>query len=474
MTEEIGLIVRAKIKGDPGGMDKLKGDVGKATGEGAKKGLLNFKLPGILGGGADKSAESKGSTLGGAATAGAVGGLVGGAVIGGLQSIQSILQKMFDLLAESSPMLNASLKLIWKSIMLFLLPIGNVIAALLRPFVRSFIEASVANMKSLRAGGPGVDLTSTITTSITKMLEALVPVFSTIAAQVMPAIVLGLATAFVNVIPQFLPQLLLALLTVVPLIIGGLIVAAALFEIVTEAGMVIAGAVFGALMLVGATIAALGWPVLLVIGLAALVVTLIAMFGPQIWGFLVSLGEGIYNAIQGIPAALMGIGSMIYNGIAQGLGDLGSALGGFGTWLWNQITNAIGGLGGALSNIGTSLYNWVYDSIASIFNGIHNFSISILGFNVQPFTAIPEIALLSEGGTMTSEGLAYLHPGEVVKDKGDIKSMIGDAVRSAGGGGRGGDTHVHLNIKGDVNDGDKFVKKVNKAFKQQMSTMNTR
>jgi hypothetical protein len=57
------------------------------------------------------------------------------------------------------------------------------------------------------------------------------------------------------------------------------------------------------------------------------------------------------------------------------------------------------------------------------------------------------LPFLDSGGQLLKDGAVYAHAGEVVKDSGEIKDMIYEAVQAASGGG-GGRTILEMVIPG--------------------------
>ena len=116
-----------------------------AAGEaGGKKGGLMGPMSGILGGG--------GGAAGGAGAM--LGPLAALTIVG--QGMFDMLQKMVGILAQASPALGGALKLIQKTLMMFLRPIGDLLAAFLRPIARFLLEANrKARQEALKVGRPG-------------------------------------------------------------------------------------------------------------------------------------------------------------------------------------------------------------------------------------------------------------------------------------------------------------------------------
>lgn len=131
-AEKANVTTQMGIKGAGGAM--------KAAG-GAMEGM-----GGIMG-------KAGGAMAGIGAGMGAAAGPIGMAIEAGI----GILKKIFELLAQSSPVLQSSIKLLQKSLMLFLRPIGDMLGLFLRPIAKFFLTAQrkarqVAKAKGYKAG----------------------------------------------------------------------------------------------------------------------------------------------------------------------------------------------------------------------------------------------------------------------------------------------------------------------------------
>jgi len=176
MADEVGLIVNVRTRAAPGQLDRLRADVNGAVQQGAQKafekpapikGLLNDfrtkydpakgfteKVPGAVP--PTKKADPMSGIFGGGG--GGAGGMLGPlaalTIVG--QGIFGAITKVMDILATASPALGASLKLIQKTLMMFLRPIGDLLASFLRPIARMMLDANrQARREALKYGRPG-------------------------------------------------------------------------------------------------------------------------------------------------------------------------------------------------------------------------------------------------------------------------------------------------------------------------------
>lgn len=179
MADEVGLIVNVRTRAAPGQLDRLRADVNGAVQQGAQKafekpapikGLLNdfrtkfdpakgFTEPAPGSAPPAKKADPMAGILGGGGgAAGGAGGMLGPlaalTIVG--QGIGDLMGKVLSLLASASPAFGASLKLIQKTLMMFLRPIGDLLASFLRPIARMMMQANrEARREALKYGRPG-------------------------------------------------------------------------------------------------------------------------------------------------------------------------------------------------------------------------------------------------------------------------------------------------------------------------------
>ena len=176
MADEVGLIVNVRTRAAPGQLDRLRADVNGAVQQGAKKAFEKpVPIKGLLSDFRTKYDPAKGFTE---AAPGAVpptkkadpmsgifggGGGGAGGMLGPLAALTIVGQGTFDMvkkavgiLAQASPALGASLKLIQRTLMMTLKPIGDLLASFLRPIARTMREMHRrAHQAALQKGRPG-------------------------------------------------------------------------------------------------------------------------------------------------------------------------------------------------------------------------------------------------------------------------------------------------------------------------------
>ena len=176
MADEVGLIVNVRTRAAPGQLDRLRADVNGAVQQGAQKAFEKpAPIKGLLNDFRTKFDPAKGFTE---AAPGAVpptkkadpmsgifggGGGGAGGMLGPLAALTIIGQGTFDMvkkavgiLAQASPALGASLKLIQRTLMMTLRPIGDLLASFLRPIARTMREMHRrAHQAALQKGRPG-------------------------------------------------------------------------------------------------------------------------------------------------------------------------------------------------------------------------------------------------------------------------------------------------------------------------------
>lgn len=176
MADEVGLIVNVRTRAAPGQLDRLRADVNGAVQQGAQKAFEKpVPIKGLLSDFRTKYDPAKGFTEtapGGVPPtkkadpmSGIFGGGGGGAggMLGPLAALTIIGQGTFDMvkkavgiLAQASPALGASLKLIQRTLMMTLKPIGDLLASFLRPIARTMREMHRrAHQAALQKGRPG-------------------------------------------------------------------------------------------------------------------------------------------------------------------------------------------------------------------------------------------------------------------------------------------------------------------------------
>lgn len=176
MAEEVGLIVNVRTRAAAGQLKKLQADVNGAVQQGAQKAFEKpAPIKGFLSDFRTKYDPAKGFTerapgaappardaapmsgiLGGAAggSGGMLGPLAALTIVG--KGMSDMLGKVVGILATASPAFGASLKLIQKTLMMFLRPIGDLLASVLRPIARMMMQANrEARREALKYGRPG-------------------------------------------------------------------------------------------------------------------------------------------------------------------------------------------------------------------------------------------------------------------------------------------------------------------------------
>jgi hypothetical protein len=206
--------------------------------------------------------------------------------------------------------------------------------------------------------------------------------------------------------------------------------------------------------------------------------------------FLLGIGKWILDQICGalstISTVLGGFPLWLWNQITGAITGLGSQLGQFAGWIWGQITGLISTSLSTIGNLGTYLWNTVtgifdkivtgvgdigylayktlFNVLAGIPNGIRNID---LGWPLgKPFTFIPQVAYLAEGGIVNRATNA------VIGEAGPEAVIPLSKMSSLGG--FGGETHLHLHIAGNVYGVADLDKQVTKIFDKNMARMNWR
>ncbi len=127
-----------------------------------------------------------------------MGGGMGGAMVGVaagmkvMSGILEVLQQMLQLIIDSSPLLQAALKLFSTSMKLLFMPLGNMIARILMPIMIKFMQKS-AERAQRYANDPNVSIEELTTGAITDMMGALFELVGKIVTEVLPGLLIGLA-----------------------------------------------------------------------------------------------------------------------------------------------------------------------------------------------------------------------------------------------------------------------------------------
>ena len=123
----------------------------------------------------------------------------------------------------------------------------------------------------------------------------------------------------------------------------------------------------------------------------------------QIVSFFGTVGDALKstltNALSTIGSTLSGFGSWLWSGITSALSGAWSTISGFGTWIYKSLKNALGG-------IGNEAYKAFHNAIASMLNGIANIELPLVG---KPFKGLfGTIPMLASGGIVTQPTLAMI------------------------------------------------------------------
>ncbi len=456
MGEEIGLTVRAKIKSESGGLDKLQQDVKKNVKAGIDGGLKNAKLPtdglgaGIkdtVGKSSPKATSSPlqdlfGSISGGKSGGGGMAGILGGgggmmaalgplaalAIIG--QSMVDLLKKVVDILMQASPLLQAQMTIMRMGFMQILRPIGDALAYLLMPVSMFFRILGLSVARKMQAEAAQLKAEGKTPSQIGNAMLA-----------DYPQMFLG---SLVDTMQNYDWTPIMQSLAVA--LLEGLGIAIGAFGVAIYIGLA---------TLQQALIDGLRDVLIMVVQWIA---NSLAAIPGLLGSFLGFMGTALGQAAGWIGDALGGLGSWLWKQITDGIGSIASFIGGaagsFGAWLWNGITGALGDFGNILGDLATLIYHLFNNLIASLINIIRDWDsgVPILG---KPFTFLPNIPMLDTGGDVLATGLAVVHRGETV---------LNARQTSALGGGSSQNVTVEVHIHGDVYGVDDLNKAIRKGI----------
>lgn len=228
------------------------------------------------------------------------------------------------------------------------------------------------------------------------------------------------------------------------------------------------------------------WP-LFAIGAAIVLVVALIILAVKNWGAIAHWLQGVWQVVSSkIGDFFSWLGTQFHK-LGDVFGAIGRAIGGIFSWIGDKIHleilgwqiifhwigdqfskigsffhTIIGGIGNAFSGLGSKLHG-IWDGIIGIIKGaintiigainhfidfidgiqIHIPSIGIGPIQTPAFNwnglGIPHIPMLAQGGLIQSTGLAFVHQGEAV---------IPRAATTSSFGGRGGDTHIHVEVGG--------------------------
>ena len=390
MADEVGLIVNVRTRAAPGQLDRLRADVNGAVQQGAQKAFEKpVPIKGLLTDFRTKYDPAKGFTE---MTPGAVpptkkadpmsgifggGGGGAGGMLGPLAALTIVGQGMFDMakkavgiLAQASPALGASLKLIQKTLMMTLKPIGDLLAAFLRPIARTMREMHRrAHQAALQKGRP-------------RSREYAEEYYNVLLGEVRDRLFEWLS----RVSREFLG-------TLQGLSLGDFINMTGPGMVSKIMGYDLGKAVDDFLRDVGRSLDRAGRDVRN--GLAGVG----TWPANDVWGAIRTVGESAWNGLVGVGTwlandvwrAIRGVGESIWNGLAgvgnwlstnvwgtiRSIGEnIWNGLTGIGTWLANDVWRAIRTVGeniwNGLAGVGTWLSTNVWGAIRSIGESIWN------------------------------------------------------------------------------------------------------
>ena len=250
MVELPGIKVKIHPELDKQGLEKGAKDVEKKF-EGVKIGKFGMPkgLKGIEGkspsgiGGSEGGGPPRGLMGGGKAPEGEASGMMGGIMSGisgklmGIFALTEIvktgvgfLQKMVGILTQASPLLGGMLKLIYKSLLLWLKPIGDMLGMMLMPIARFFViwgrainQLYAQKFQENIAGGMD-PIAASMTAGIEAFTEGLVGLFTGAVGEFdigtsLTTIIGSIVDAFVEAVKK--PEVMVDLI-----LIGGAIVTA--------------------------------------------------------------------------------------------------------------------------------------------------------------------------------------------------------------------------------------------------------
>lgn len=424
MTEEVGLIVRAKMVPDRRGMERIAKETAQATKkatanvERSIKGIMPKSLGGMFSGGMKGLG---GGGLKGAAVAGGVGGMVAGAVM----QIPALLKKSFGVLVQSSGQLRGVMKLLERGFLQILRPFADTLALMLRPVAlffraigREIMKRVRERRKELKAQGlSGMGLGLALMEDVPGIyLDVLIEYMGKID---WAGLFVKFGEFFWTMLTQKFPEFLSKLGTTGELI---------LLAIIAAIGTMAVLGTLGALVLAAITLG----------------------IGPMT--LLGGLGAGI------LSTAMSAIGTM---GVLAGLGGLIFAIAETAIWasspeaqkLYDQLTGGRdqpadqpplpqlpGGKVGYIDVMKPGANSeTLYDNLKKPFEDIYNW----MGGSG------PLIPGLATGGEVLTTGLVNMHRGEVAQNKGELLRDIRFAAAEAVNGG-GQPIQVNVVIPGAV------------------------
>lgn len=189
--------VKKQIQGiSGGGGTPSSGTPSPSTGGGSSgaSGRLNIPMTKAAGGG---GAAAAGAGAAGAAMA------VAGAIGKGIEGIFSILQKMLQLMMDSSPLFQAVGKLFQTSMKLLFMPLGNMIAKVLMPIMMKYLQKSAERAQKY-ASSPPSSIEEVTSGTISDMISSFAEIFGKIFVEIVPPLVIGLVQGIAAAIGNLL------------------------------------------------------------------------------------------------------------------------------------------------------------------------------------------------------------------------------------------------------------------------------
>ena len=431
MTENIGLIVRVRAEAQSGYLDRLRRDIAGTVHDGAKAAMsMPVSTKRVFGDvgknirdqvqdAARAPSPTRPPAQDGEAQAGGDMGPMSGVLgkgagmLGPLAALTIVGQGMFDMvkkavgiLSQASPALGASLKLIQRTLTMTLKPIGDLLAAFLRPIARTMREMHRrAHQAALQKGRPGSREYAEEYYNVL-LGEARDRVFEWPSRDFLGA-VQGLSLGdFVNMtgpgrvskimgydlgkaVDYFLGDVGGSLRRVSRDVRNGL----------ARVGTWLANDVSGAILGVGESV----WNGLTGIGnwLVVDVGGSLQRVGREVWNGLTGVGNWLANDVWG---AIRGVGESVWNGLA-----------GVGNWLANDIWGAIRGVGESIWNGLAGIGQWFADMIRNLLDRVIDNILSGLGL----------------GGGGGSGGNII---DNIAQGIGDLGKTIGEIINPGGGG----------------------------------------
>lgn len=333
MADEVGLIVNVRTRAAPGQLDRLRADVNGAVQQGAQKAFEKpAPIKGLLNDFRTKFDPAKGFTEaapggvpptkkadpmsgifgdGGGGAGGMLGPLAALTIVG--QGTFDMVKKAVGILAQASPALGASLKLIQRTLMMTLKPIGDLLASFLRPIARTMREMHRrAHQAALQKGRPG-------------SREYAEEYYNVLLGEVRDRLSDWLSKDFKD---SFLG-------TVQGLSLGGFVNTTGPGIVSMIMGYDLGKAVDDFLGDVGGSL---------------------QRAGMEVWNGLVGIGTWLANDVWG---AIRSVGESIWNGLT-----------GIGTWLANDVWGAIRGVGESIWNGLTGIGQWFADMIRNLLDRV--------------------------------------------------------------------------------------------------------